>query len=270
MKIQRKGYIWDLCTILAKRDKLWRSNKRKKKGLGLLGTFNYEKVNVGGKLTEDKSCLVRFVMQTQVGAFSVYGSSLVVQSPSSPGTGKEETPLQWEMYTMLWDIMRESTELFLHLLFIKSLVTKQESAALCPWEPKLWHWPWRVIYLLLSSLTGQRRHHWSLSPHPIWGQDRFHGLWRTGWHEVMLVEQVSIGRFCNPANYSTRARENTKESQYDGVWSDFWFVHIWSRHQIFLAEGTLASPRALVATLLTLQTEDCWFQFILRTRVAYT
>lgn len=42
-------------TILTKSNKLWRSNKAKGKGFGLLGVINCEKVNIVGKLMQDKS-----------------------------------------------------------------------------------------------------------------------------------------------------------------------------------------------------------------------
>lgn len=44
-----------LYTILTESNKLWRSNKAKGKGLGLLGVVNYGKANILGKLMGEKS-----------------------------------------------------------------------------------------------------------------------------------------------------------------------------------------------------------------------
>lgn len=53
-------------------DKLWRSNYRKERGrFGLLRVVNYGKVNIWGNLIEGKCYLVKFIMQNQVGIFSI-------------------------------------------------------------------------------------------------------------------------------------------------------------------------------------------------------
>ena len=49
-----------LYTMLTKSNKLWRSNKAKGKGFGLLGVINCEKVNIVGKLMGDKSYFYNF------------------------------------------------------------------------------------------------------------------------------------------------------------------------------------------------------------------
>lgn len=56
-------------------DKLWRSDERKEMQFGLLRALNCEKVTTR-KLMEGKSCLARFIVQTEVGAPSVDKSHL--------------------------------------------------------------------------------------------------------------------------------------------------------------------------------------------------
>ena len=68
-KLLKEARPWSLYTILIKGDILWtrgQTGKTKGKQFGLLVMVSLGKVNIWEKLMEDKDCLIRFVLQTQV------------------------------------------------------------------------------------------------------------------------------------------------------------------------------------------------------------
>ena len=132
---------------------------------------------------EDKSYLVRFVMQTQAGAFSADGSPLVVQSPSFPGTGKGDSFTKGNVYPALGHNEGE------HRAFPVSAVSQvpcYQVRARCPMHmgartvtPTLEK---RKSDLFIAEFTHRTQEAplKSVPPRTIWGQDKFQGLWRIG------------------------------------------------------------------------------------------
>lgn len=120
--------IESLYTILTKGNNLWRGGKIKAKGFRLERTLNCGKVNIWGKIMEDKCCSVRLVMWLKL----VWPSVIRVECFSvlkshCPLPGMEEGVMitfDAVNYCLCVDGKREGRKFLLYLLFLHCLQLK--------------------------------------------------------------------------------------------------------------------------------------------------